>query len=284
MPKFIKKFCLATLLSLGSLLPWVLGYVAAKALFSTFLYLHLQSRIVPPIAAASTASTLEIAHLKINDVERILSGNLLVQNSLSDSNLNHIFEKYSWLRILRFSPPDKELVSLHHYVSEIKGNFEDFDSNSSMSEVAAVDSKIEEIAKYCQPGNCLQSRIYLTSFLTCGVISIGTILLGTYKMKFRTIILSMQAHEIAGMLPGASARGWVCLPESSDLPAAETAIGLVKARAIMFSSDLAILILLICASVFTISAYHIGIDMGTAASSQTTTTDDRSIEIIKFEN
>lgn len=259
MPKFIQKFCLVTLLSLGGLLPWILGYVAAKALFSAFLYLHLQSSIVSPIAAASTASTSEIAHVKINDVERILSRNLLVQNSVPDSDLNHIFEKYSWLRLLRFSPPDKGILSLHHYVSEIQGALEEIDSNSSMAEVAAVDYKIQELAKYCQPTNCLQTRIYLVSFLTCGLISLGAILFGAYQIKFRTIILSRQANQIAEMLPGASARGWVCLHESSDLPAAETAIGLVKARAIMFSSDLAILILLTCGTVFTVCFYQLAL-------------------------
>lgn len=98
-------------------------------------------------------------------------------------------------------------------------------------------------------------------------------------MKFRTIILSRQANKIAEMLPGSSSKGWVCLHESSDLPAAQTAIGLVKARAIMFTPSLAIVILLICASVSTVCFYQIGIDAGMAAASQSLRQEQLSLNL-----
>ena len=54
-------------------------------------------------------------------------------------------------------------------------------------------------------------------------------------MRFSTLIISKQAHQITEMLPGASRWGYICFHASNDLPAAQTAVGLVRAKAVILT-------------------------------------------------
>ena len=50
-------------------------------------------------------------------------------------------------------------------------------------------------------------------------------------MFFRTLIFSKQAQQIAEMLPGAEAHGWICYDHKGDIRATKTAAGLIDSGA-----------------------------------------------------
>ena len=50
-------------------------------------------------------------------------------------------------------------------------------------------------------------------------------------MIFRTLIFSKQAQQIAEMLPGAEAHGWICFDHRGDIQATKTAAGLIDPKA-----------------------------------------------------
>ena len=64
-------------------------------------------------------------------------------------------------------------------------------------------------------------------------------------MHLKTLIISDQAHQLTEMLPGASNWGYICFHKSNDLPAAQTAVELLKAKAIILTPQHVALVLAI---------------------------------------